>query len=200
MSPTPILCVGDSFTARRDDFTEWPERLQERLGAEYTIINRAVHGAGYCAEGINPNPGTFARQLSVEPRRDYALVIVTGSVNDNDWTPDGDPWTRRDTIRLAAFSTLAYSLQLFPNARHLWIGPVWSGPSPCAGRVTRVRDAWLEAAHMLPWQRILDPIAEGWFPPDRPELWRADQFHPSDLGYLHMVNKIEPVARELLGP
>lgn len=190
-----LLTVGDSFTAEpnptdaANGYVAWPHLLAQRLGMD--VENRAVPGAGFINQGIGVWPSRFSRQLLTAQVAAPALVVIFGSVNDRG--ADGVE------LRTTAFATLRAARAKFPNAKHLWVGPQWSGLSPRPADVTAARDAVLNAVWAQDWQSWMDPLDQGWFPTSHPEWWGPDGFHPNALGQQHIADLIEPAARQLLG-
>lgn len=192
-----LLMIGDSFmtpTSPQDGWKVAAQILGERLGLSYD--NRAIAGAGHVATGnLGPNQRRrYTQQVTVNASPDPRIVIIFGSVNDSS--------ANNIELCLTAFLTFHIAMQRYPNAKHLWIGPQWSGPNPVQASTARARDDVLQAVWGLPWQRWMDPIPidgkDMWFPPNRPDFWTWDKFHPGPAGQVMMADRMEPQVRDLL--
>lgn len=192
-----LLTIGDSFTAEpnatdaANGYVAWPHLVAQGLGMD--VENRAVPGSGHVATGIYaPNDRhRFSRQLLTAQTTCPSLVIIFGSVNDQN--------VNMSELCITAWNDFQLARRLFPQAKHLWIGPQWSGPNPVPANVVSARDAVLQSVWGQVWDMWMDPIDQQWFPPTHPEWWGPDQFHPNALGQQHLCDLILPAAKQLLG-
>lgn len=182
-----ILTIGDSFTAQAP-WKVWPTLLGEHLGMP--VENRAVPGSGFIATGIWAGRNRFSRQLLTAQTTDPKLVVFFGSVNDQ----------AADNRELCttAWATLHAAKKRYPAAKHLWIGPQWSGPDTIPSNVIAARDAVLQAVWGLDFDCWMDPLDQQWFPRDRPELWDTDKFHPNGLGQQRIESLIYTQAAKIV--
>lgn len=193
-----ILIIGDSFSCLDARYTVWPTLLGQRLSKG--IWNRAQPGCGYSAMGNQgDNPNRFSRQILRHPEfptSEIELAIMFGSCNDRFFTDD--------FYRSMVFATHRELAREYPTAKQLIITPQWSGTSAKPDQIDWMRTVINDTMWSYDWQYpYLEPTppnaADWWFPPNRPELWGPDQFHPNQLGHNQMADKIEPHVRKLLG-
>lgn len=197
-----ILIVGDSFSAPDPGFVVWHSILSQRLGGK-KIYNHAQGSTGYINPG-QPSPKRFTRQLlahsDIPDVCDVELVIIFGSVNDRDFIP-----AQLDLYKMMVFTTHQVAKAEYPNAKQLIILPQWSGPNAKPYEIETMRAAIGNEMWGYDFQySYVDPnpgsdYANWFFPPNRPEFWSGDQFHPNQLGHTRMADKIEPHVRNILG-
>lgn len=196
-----IMIIGDSFSSYDDARTVWGQLIADRVGIP--IINRAVRGAGYMRVGDNPSPQRFSRQILRHPGvnvNDVELVIVFGSCNDRSFIAN-----EAQLFQSLVFNTLREAQREYPQSKLMIITPQWSGPNSKPAEIETMRSIISEEMWGMDWEyAYLNPnpgtdYANWWFPPNRPDLWQADAFHPSFAGHTQMANKIEPYVRTILG-
>lgn len=188
-----VLVVSDSFASPGDGLTKWPDLLAASLGRP--VVNHANPGSGYNNIGLNW-PARYSRQLIAAPRpQSVELVIFAGSVNDR--------WSDKQLLRLWATQTFLLARQLYPGAKQLVVGAQWSGPDAMPAEIPQVRDAYNDAMWAYDWDYpYIDPVpanaADWWFPPNRPDLWGPDRFHPNQAGQQRIHDKTLPHVRALM--
>jgi lysophospholipase L1-like esterase len=190
-----ILCIGDSFTTPDPLYTVWPSIISKRLG--HPVVNHAVSGAGYIRDGSAAKPARFSRQLLYSPPANVDVVIILGSPNDR-WSVND----QRDWYKATVWDTHQAVFSTYPGAHLLVITPQWSGAEPKPPEIDAMESHILEVMWGYDWKYPrINPNSnsgEWWFPPNRPELWEADKFHPSQLGHDRIADKLEPHISKLL--
>lgn len=194
-----ILVIGDSFSALDPNYVVWPSILGQRVGKQ--VYNHATPGSGYFAPGVGATPNRFSRQIikhaDITNPADIELVIVFGSCNDRT--------AANDALRANVFTTHREITFNFPQAKQLIVAPQWSGPTAIPAEIGILRNIILDQMWGYDWKNaLLDPnpgsdTSQWWFPPNRTDLWQADQFHPNQLGHTHIADQIEPPVRSILG-
>jgi hypothetical protein len=180
-----VLFVGDSFTAPNPPFEPWPNILQKSMNI--TAIVSAVGGAGYIAIGHAPTPFPFITQVISHPE-EFKAIVMFGSVNDR---------FAYLQVPEASNKTIHAIIDIHPNTPLLVVGPQWAGTQPIPDDMFFMRDAIATNTKGLAGVTFLDAMSAGWMVNDT-TLVAGDGFHPNQLGYHRLADKIRPVLEKVL--
>jgi lysophospholipase L1-like esterase len=190
--------ISDSYTAGSPQggtgAANWTRRSGELLrahGVQFSPVEDSVGGSGYTVAGRRKD-GQFLDQVERIAGTNDKIVILFGSRND--------AHRGRNELAAAVDAALSRTRELAPNAQILVIGPAWTGHVARQVQLSdleEVRDVVQDRATAA-GAMFIDPIADGWFPPDRPDLIGADNVHPTDSGHEYMAGQIAPVIEQLL--
>ncbi len=158
--PKTLLVFGDSLSAgyglRREE--AWPVLLQEKLGADWLVINASVSGET-TAGGLTRLPAALAQHKPT-------IVVIELGANDGLRGLPVDVARKNlasmiELDRASGAKTLLIGMKLPPNFGSAF-GAKFSG----------MYDDLAQAYKLPPPPFLLDGIA------DKPELFQADQLHP----------------------
>jgi lysophospholipase L1-like esterase len=180
-----VTVIGDSWAEGKGatGMHGYAVLAGQQLGWEYTVLG--VSGSGY----VNDGPGsTFADRIRQAVDSDPDVLVVEGSVNDRDSSPE--------RLTAAALRTLTQlRAQADPEVPIVVIG-AFQTPGYDAKTVGRINHA-LEIAAEHVGLDFVDPAAEHWIDPADRLLW-ADENHPNDVGHQLIADRLKTLLRALL--
>jgi lysophospholipase L1-like esterase len=171
-SPPVAVFLGDSYTVGEGG-RGYVQDTAARMG--WTALPVGESGTGYVDPSTTPGQSPFGQRVAALAGLDADVVVVQGSTNDVDESPDA--------VAAAARALYADLARTVPDARLVVLGPL-APPDLPADAVARLRDV-LAAAAAAAGLPFVDPVAGGWLTPG--DGLFADGLHPNDAGYSRMA-------------
>lgn len=186
------LVIGDSYTAGSGEggmgAANWTKLADKRLDAKSPVDLTVTPqgGAGYVTPGTSGT--TFAAAVPSPVAGPFDVIMVFGSRNDI-----GKP---TEDIRAAAKSLYKALKAHSPKAKLVVVGAPWINDAPPAEIIPY--EAALKAEATAAGGTFTDPVADGWFAGEAPDLIGADNVHPTDAGHRYMTGILTPILSDAL--
>jgi lysophospholipase L1-like esterase len=177
-----VTFIGDSWAVGvgATDQRGYAVLTGEQLGWTYDVLG--VSGSGYTQGG---GAGiTFGERVDAAVATDADVIVVQGSLNERNSTPEALASAARTTLE-------RLRREADPRTKILIVGSTYAPGTP-DGTIDWINDAIGEAAARIGLP-FVDPTAEHWIDATDPGLW-ADVNHPDDAGYRLVADRL---AREL---